>query len=133
KRHEGLHLDAEGEVGHLTGRQQAVLGVFFAGIGVLVFGVLAYQWYIVEIAALFVALGIVMGAVGGLGANGTARAFMDGARDLVATAIIIGLARGILIVMQDGQIIDTVLFALASALEGTGSVVARSEERRGGE
>ena len=42
----------------------------------------------------------------------------------MATAIIIGLARGILIVMQDGQIIDTVLHALASGLEGTGSVVA---------
>lgn len=124
KRHDGLHLDAEGEVDRLTGRQQAVLAVFFAGIGVLVFGVLAHQWYIIEIAALFVALGVVMGAVGGLGANGTARAFMDGARDLVATAIIIGLARGILVVMQDGQIIDTVLFALASGLEGTGSVVA---------
>ena len=124
KRHEGLHLDAEGTLDVLTGRQQAVLGVFFGGIAVLVFGVLSYGWYIVEIAALFVAIGIVMGAVGGLGANGTARAFMDGAKDLVATALIIGLARGILVVMQDGQIIDTILFALASALEGTGSTVA---------
>ncbi len=124
KRHDGLHLDAEGETPPLSGRQQAVLGVFFLGIAGLVFGVLAYQWYIIEIAALFVGLGLVMGAVGGLGANGTARAFMLGAKDLVATAIIIGLARGILVVMQDGQIIDTILHALASGLEGTGSAVA---------
>jgi uncharacterized ion transporter superfamily protein YfcC len=123
KRHEGLHLDAEGDT-VLTGQQKAVLGTFFAGIVVLVFGVLVYKWYIIEIAALFVALGIVMGAVGGLGGNGTARAFMDGAKDLVATALIIGLARGILIVMQDGQVIDTILHALASGLEGTGSAVA---------
>ncbi len=124
KRHDGLHLDAEGEPPSLTGRQQSVLWVFALGIAALVYGVLQYGWYITEIAALFVALGIVMGAVGGLGGNGTARAFMVGAKDLVATAVIIGLARGILIVMQDGQVIDTILHALASGLEGTGSTVA---------
>jgi uncharacterized ion transporter superfamily protein YfcC len=124
KRHEGLHLDAEGASDVLTGRQRAVLGVFFGGLAVLVFGVLVFKWYIIEIAALFIALGIVMGIVGGLGGNGTAQAFMDGAKDLVATALIIALARGILIVMQDGQIIDTILHALASGLEGTGSTVA---------
>jgi len=124
KRHEGLHLDTAGPPPALTLRQNAVLGVFFLGIGILVWGVLQHAWYIIEIAALFVALGIVMGAVGGLGGNDTAAAFMEGARDLVSTAIIIGLARGILIVMQDGQIIDTILHALASGLEGAGSMVA---------
>ncbi|MEM1043101.1 MAG: TIGR00366 family protein, partial [Bacteroidota bacterium] len=147
KRRDGLHLNMEGGT-ELTGRQKTVLAVFFLGIVILVWGVLpksqafdvpfgytitihglSYyvggpQWYINEIAALFVALGILMGAIGGLGANGTARAFMVGAKDLVATAVIIGLARGILVVMQDGQVIDTILHALASGLEGTGSAVA---------
>ena len=122
KRAEGLHLN-EGDT-TLTGRQKAVLAVFFAGLAVLVFGVLEFKWYIVEIAALFIALGIVMGAIGGLGANGTAQAFMAGAKDLVSTALIIGIARGILIVMQDGQIIDTILFTLSSTLNGAGSTVA---------
>ncbi len=132
KRRGGLHLDAEGiaerpaggALPALTSRQRGVLALFGLGIAALVFGVLRYGWYITEIAALFVALGIVMGAAGGLGANGTARAFMAGAKDLVATAIIIGLARGILVVLQDGQVIDTILHALASGLEGTGSTVA---------
>ncbi|MEM1094645.1 MAG: TIGR00366 family protein [Bacteroidota bacterium] len=122
KRREALHLDAKETA--FTGRHRAVLALFGLGIGVLVFGVLVFKWYIVEIAGLFVALGIAMGVVGGLGGNGTARAFMDGARDLVATALIIGLARGILVVMQDGQIIDTILFAVASGLEGMSSTVA---------
>lgn len=122
KRAEGMHLDTTDTA--FTSRQQAVLALFFAGIGLLVFGVLVWHWYILEIAALFVGLGLVMGAIGGLGGNGTARAFLDGARDLVATALIIGLARGILIVMQDGQIIDTILYALSSALEGLGATVA---------
>ncbi len=122
KRKDGMHLDTEDTA--FTSRQRSVLWVFFMGLGVLVFGVLVFKWYIVEIAALFVAIGLVMGAVGGLGANGTARAFMEGAKDLVATALIIGLARGILVVMQDGQIIDTILHGLSSALEGMGATVA---------
>ncbi|NNF59442.1 MAG: putative basic amino acid antiporter YfcC [Rhodothermaceae bacterium] len=122
KREQGFHLNEEGST--LTGPQQSVLTIFMLGIAILVFGVLQFQWYITEIAALFIALGIVMGIVGGLGANGTARAFMEGAKDLVATALIIGIARGILVVMQDGQIIDTILYSLSSALEGAGSTVA---------
>jgi uncharacterized ion transporter superfamily protein YfcC len=127
KRREGLHLtDLDAP---FTARQKAVLAVFFLGIAVLVWGVLPTDrgglgWYIIEIAALFVALGVLMGAIGGLGPSGTARAFMDGIRQLAATAVIIGLARGILIVLQDGQVIDTVLFAMASALEGTTSAGA---------
>jgi uncharacterized ion transporter superfamily protein YfcC len=122
KRAEGMHLDLADEA--FTGRQKAVLVVFFVGIAALVFGVLAYQWYIIEIAALFVALGLLMGVVGGLGADATAKAFMEGARDLSATALIIALARGILIVMQDGQIIDTILYGAASAVGQGGPTIA---------
>ncbi|MEM6791751.1 MAG: TIGR00366 family protein [Myxococcota bacterium] len=115
---------ANEEVPPLTARHRIVLGSFFAGIALLVYGVLAYQWYITEIATLFFGLGIVAGTVGGLGGNGTARAFMAGARDLVGTALIIALARGILVVMREGEVVDTVLYALASALEGTSTTVA---------
>jgi uncharacterized ion transporter superfamily protein YfcC len=67
---------------------------------------------------------VILGAVGGLGGNGTAAAFMEGVRQLAATAVLIGLARGILIVLQDGKVIDTILHALASALEGTTAATA---------
>ena len=112
-----------------TGRHRVVLAIFALGIAVLVWGVLpvtqgGFGWYIIEIAALFVALGVVVGAVGGLGGNGTAAAFMDGVRQLAATAVLIGLARGILIVLQDGKVIDTILHALASSLEGTTAATA---------
>jgi uncharacterized ion transporter superfamily protein YfcC len=126
-RRDGLHL-AEVDV-PFTARHTAVLAIFFIGIAVLVWGVLptargGLGWYIVEIAALFVALGVLMGAVGGLGASGTSTAFMDGIRQLATTAVVIGVARGILIVLQDGQVIDTVLHAMASALEGTSAAGA---------
>lgn len=119
----GSPIETDTEAG-FTGRQKLVLTVFFLGLGVLVFGVLRYQWYIVEIAALFVALGVAMGAVGGLGGNGTARAFMVGVRDLAPTALIIGLARGILVVLQDGQVVDTILYGLSTSLSETGASAA---------
>ncbi|MBI4264585.1 MAG: hypothetical protein HY657_09430 [Acidobacteria bacterium] len=127
KRREGLHLT--GLEAAFTRRHQAVLAIFCAGLAVLVWGVLpagqgGFGWYIVEIAALFIALGVIMGAAGGLDGNGTAAAFMDGVRQLAPTGVLIGLARGILIVLQGGQVIDTILHAMASALEGTNSATA---------
>jgi len=107
-----------------TRRHGAVLLAFAGGIVALVAGVLSAGWYIVEIAALLVALAAVLGAVGGLGGNGTAKAFMAGVRDLAPTAVIIGLARGILVVLEDGQVVDTILNALASGLGGAGATVA---------
>jgi uncharacterized ion transporter superfamily protein YfcC len=127
KRLEGVQVgDVEAP---FTRRHQVVLAIFVLGIATLVWGVLpvgqgGFGWYIVEIAALFVALGVLLGAVGGLGGNGTAAAFMDGVRQLAATAVLIGLARGILIVLQDGMVIDTILHALASSLEGTTAATA---------
>ncbi len=123
KRHEGLHLD---EAGHdrLTGRQWGVLGVFFAGLALLVWGVLTHGWYITEIAALFVGLAVAMAVVGGLGADTTAKSFMDGARDLVATAILIGLSRGILVILEDAQVIDPILNTLAGLLGGAGATAS---------
>lgn len=102
----------------------AVLLTFTAGIGLLVYGVLRHGWYIEEIAALFVGVGIAVGVVGRLGPGRIAREFMEGARDLVATAVIIGLARGILVVLEDGMIVDTLLQAMAGVLDGVGSVGA---------
>lgn len=123
KRHEGLHLDADG-ADRLTARQTAVLVAFFVGMGVLVWGVLSFGWYITEIAALFVGLALVMAVVGGLGAERSAKAFMEGARDLVATALLIGLSRGILIILEDAQAIDPILNALSGLLGNAGATVS---------
>lgn len=105
-------------------RTRALLLTFGAGLALLVYGVLRHGWYIEEIAALFVGLGIAVGVVGRLAPGAIARHFMDGARDLVATAMIIGLARGILVVLEDGMIVDTLLHSMASVLDGVGPVGA---------
>jgi uncharacterized ion transporter superfamily protein YfcC len=106
----------------LTRRHAVVLSSFALGLVLLVVGVTRFGWYIEEIAGLFLGIGIVMGLIGLRGPGAVAGAFMDGARALVGTAIIIGLARGILVVLEDGQIVDTLLFAMAGVLEGWGAI-----------
>jgi len=90
-------------------RHVVVLIIFLMSIISLVFGVLIFHWYIAEISALFVFTGIIVGIGGKLSTDEITDSFIDGAKALVSTAIIIGLARGILMVAKDGLIIDTIL------------------------
>lgn len=109
--------------GRLSLSHKLVLGSFLVGIVALVVGVLRFGWYINEIAGLFLAIGIVVGVAGRLKATAISQGFVAGARDLLGTALIIGLARGILVVMREGQIIDTILNFMATSIEGAGPVV----------
>ena len=111
-----------GAEGGLTRRHNLVLATFGLGLVALVVGVTQFGWYIEEIAGLFLGVGIVMGAIGLSHAGAVATAFMDGARALVSTAVIIGLARGILVILEDGGIVDTLLFAMAGVLDGWGAI-----------
>ena len=93
----------------MSRRHVWVLIIFLASIVSLIFGVLMFHWYIAEISALFVLTGVLVGIIGKLSADEITDAFMNGAKQLVVTAIIIGLARGILMIAKDGLIIDTLL------------------------
>ncbi|MBK6831173.1 MAG: YfcC family protein [Flavobacteriales bacterium] len=108
----------------LTGRRIAVLLLFAFTLILLVVGVNSYDWYIEEIAGLFIAMGIAAAVIGGVGANTAARAFAGGAKDMVVAALLIGLSRSVLIVMQEGRIVDTVLFGLSSSISGLPSGVS---------
>ncbi|MEO1085466.1 MAG: TIGR00366 family protein, partial [Acidobacteriota bacterium] len=114
-------LPVEEEIGG-DGRRTAALLVFLGGMGLLVWGVLAKGWYIQEIAALFVGLALVIAVVGRLSAGDAVDAYVAGAKDLVGTALIIALARGILVIAENGRIIDSILRALANSVEGFGAV-----------
>jgi len=100
----------------LSFNHKIVLAAFILGLAVLVFGVLQYGWYIEEISAVFLFTGIMVGILGKLSVDEITSSFVQGAKDLAATALIIGLARGILILSQDGKIIDTILFALSNPI-----------------
>ena len=90
----------------------------------LVVGVLGYQWYIMEIAALFLAMGIVTGFASGKKPGETTKLFVEGVRDIVSASLVVGFAGGIIAILTDGQIIDTVLYSLSGALKGANKISA---------
>jgi uncharacterized ion transporter superfamily protein YfcC len=82
----------------------------------MVWGILAKHWFIYEIGGVFLAMGVFSGIVGRLSGDEIGKAFVEGAKDMVNAALIIGTARAILIVAQDGRIMDTILAGLAGAI-----------------
>ena len=100
----------------LTAAHKRVLAVFALGFGVMVFGILRYQWFIYEIGGVFLAMGVFAGLAGRLGGDEAGQAFVEGAKDMINAALIIGTARAILIVATDGKIMDTILAGMAGAI-----------------
>jgi uncharacterized ion transporter superfamily protein YfcC len=86
-----------------------VLLLFGATFAVMIWGVSLGGWWMAEMSGLFLFAGIGIGVVGRLGEKGPVEAFVGGARDLLGVALIIGLARGIVVVMDAGHITDTIL------------------------
>lgn len=102
----------------LSGTQSVVLVLFALTFVALIWGVSSQGWWMAQMSALFFAAAIVTGLVGRLGEKRLTRAFIDGARDLLGVALVIGLARGIVVVMEQGLIADTILNAAAGAVSG---------------
>jgi len=101
-----------------------VLAVFGAGFGVMIFGIMKYKWYINEIAGIFLAMGILAGIFGRLKGDEIGRAFVEGAKDMVGAALIIGTTRAILIIAVDGRIMDTILAGMAGAISNFHPIVS---------
>ncbi|MCV3271488.1 YfcC family protein [Roseobacter sinensis] len=106
----------------LTALQLLILVVFAATFGVMVWGVAAQGWWMAEMSALFLGASILIGILAWLGEKRFTSAFVDGARDLLGVALVIGLARGIVIVMDQGRITDTILFTFEGWIAGMSDV-----------
>ncbi len=123
---------AEAEFGDFTGRHKFILVLFFLAFVVMVFGVIPWEdlglpiptwwWWFPEMTANFLFFGILIGLVGRLPEKTLVDTFVDGARDMLGVALIIGLARGITVVMNNGLITDTVLYWAEQAVSGLGGV-----------
>jgi len=99
-----------------------ILSLLLYTILFLIIGVMGYGWYIMKIATLFFAMGIASGVAMGYSDNTQVRHFLDGIRDIVSAAVIVGLAGGIIIILEDGKVIDTILFRLSDSMKGIGQV-----------
>jgi uncharacterized ion transporter superfamily protein YfcC len=119
----------EGEI-VMTGRQRAILAVFALAFIVMMYGVIPWEdlniglptlwWWFPEMTASFILFSIVIGVIGRMSESDLTTAFVDGSRDLLGVALIIGIARGITVVMNNGLITDTVLNWAEQALGDVG-------------
>ena len=94
-----------------------------ATFAVMIWGVSLGGWWMAEMSGLFLFAGIGIGLVGRLGEKGLVDAFVGGARDLIGVALIIGLARGIVIVMDAGHMTDTILNWAEGTVAGLSNIV----------
>jgi uncharacterized ion transporter superfamily protein YfcC len=123
--------DKDGNVS-LSGRQKAALALFFLAFAVMIYGVVPWSdigipiptlfWWFPEMTASFLLFSILIWVVSRMSELTFTNTFVDGARDLLGVALIIGIARGITVMMNNGFITDTVLNAGEQALAGLGGV-----------
>ena len=108
----------------LTVRHVLILILLLLTIVALVVGVLAWGWYIAEISALFLAMGILAGIIDRQSADDIAKLFLAGCKDILSAALVVGLASGIIFILRDGHIMDTLLYGLSRSLAQTGEVAS---------
>ena len=97
-----------------------ILNLLMFTIVYMVVGVMGYGWYLPEICALFMALGISSGFSAGYSADDISKEFIAGAKDIFSAALVIGFAAGIIVILKNGQVIDNMLSSMADAIDGAG-------------
>jgi uncharacterized ion transporter superfamily protein YfcC len=103
-----------------------ILNLLSMTILFLIIGVMGYHWYIMEIATLFFAMGIFAGIALNKSANDITKLFLEGARDIMSAALVVGLAGGIIVILEDGRVIDPILHAMASAMQDVSDIASVS-------
>lgn len=99
-----------------TKRQKVGLLLIVAAIILNVFGIFNYGWSFNEMSANFLLAGLLAGVIGGLGINGTFEAMIEGMKDILFGAMIVGFAKGIIVILEDGQVIDTIVHGMTTLL-----------------
>ena len=119
--HKKLFLeDHEQEIhsAKLTTTQIIALIIFALTFAVMIWGVSSQGWWMARMGSLFFGAAIVIGIVARLGEKKLTGSFVDGARDLLGVALVVGLARGIVVIMEQGMIADTILHSAETSLGG---------------
>ncbi|MFT5658317.1 MAG: putative ion transporter superfamily protein YfcC [Gammaproteobacteria bacterium] len=115
--------NADDAATQLTLNNKLVLILFALTFGVMVWGVSSHGWWMAEMSALFIAASLVIGVVAWMDEKAFTDSFVDGARDLLGVALIIGIARGIVVIMDAGHITDTILNWSAELVQGYSQIV----------
>jgi uncharacterized ion transporter superfamily protein YfcC len=122
-----------GEIGPLTGQHKLILAFFGLAFGVMMYGVIPWEdlgiglptlwWWFPEMTASFLLFSVAIGLIGRMKEGDLTSTFVSGAGELLGVALIIGIARGITVIMNNGEITDTVLHWAEVALGDVGVAV----------
>ncbi|MBQ0745633.1 MAG: YfcC family protein [Marinobacter sp.] len=110
--------NAEFKEATLNGTQIVALVIFALTFAVMIWGVSSQGWWMARMGALFFGSAILIGLIARLGEKKLTGSFVDGARDLLGVALVVGLARGIVVIMEQGMIADTILHSAETSLGG---------------
>ena len=126
-----IQVAVDGQV-DFTPRRKLIMVLFTATFLLMVYAVIPFDemglplpvlgWWFPELSALFLAAGVIIGLIGRMGEEELAETYVAGCADLLGVAFIIGISRGITVLMRDGAITDTILHWGEGALSGTGPV-----------
>jgi uncharacterized ion transporter superfamily protein YfcC len=108
----------------LTGKRMIVALLTLIALIVMVVGISQFGWYLIEVGAVWLGLAIVAGLVGGLNVNDSAKRFGEGAAELAVAALLVGFARAISLLLEDGQVLDTIVHGLSIPLQTVGPEIA---------
>ena len=106
-----------------TPTRKAILILFAASFAFMIYGVAVLGWWMAEISAVFLAAAVIVGVIARMGEETFTSTFIDGARDLLGVALIIGIARGIVVVMDNGMITHTILHSAENLVSGLSTTV----------
>jgi uncharacterized ion transporter superfamily protein YfcC len=110
--------------GHATARDGVLLAIVLVPFIPYVFGVLRYDWGFNELSGLFLVAGFAVGLVAGRNLSETTVAFLKAMEGMLAAGLFVGVARGISVALADGQVLDTILYSLATPLANVPGMTA---------
>ncbi|WP_219350799.1 YfcC family protein [Aerococcus sanguinicola] len=107
-----------------TLQQKIIAAIFALSFVLIAIGVIQFGWYIQEIGAVFIGMGILAGFIARMRPGKIADGFIEGAKDMVYAALIVGLAQSLIVFLEDGMIIDTIINSMSNAISSLPSVLS---------
>lgn len=108
----------------LSGSRLAIAILTLVALGAMVYGIPQQGWYLIELGAIWLALAIAAGLIGGLGVDDLAKRFTRGACDLAVVGLLVGFARSIALLLEDGRVLHTIVHGLSVPLQKVGPELA---------
>lgn len=102
---------------NLSTRSIIILLLVLITFAFMVYGILEWDWDYNQMSASFLVMGIICGLIGKLGINGTAKAYAGGFQEMAFAAVVVGLARSLYLILDEGKIIDSIVFGLFNPLQ----------------